>query len=106
MTRKGYEELKLAIILQAAKDFEYAIRVMRKEPKTETQIKRYNLAKRLKKDCEKFFRSDWYLLLAESDVSGEWIMDYIRKGEGHDTQRVFYASPQDRPQNKKRHGRT
>lgn len=55
-----YQELAIAIVSQAAKDYRAALRGM----------KRYPAMKSIKKRAEKleeFFRSDWYHQLTEAD---------------------------------------
>lgn len=64
------ERLANAIILQAVKDYRAALRALKKSPSS-------NTARSQKKALERFFRSDWYLLL--TDLDGEMVIERIRK---------------------------
>jgi hypothetical protein len=64
------ERLANAIILQAVKDYRAALRALQKSPSS-------NTARSQKKVLERFFLSDWYLLL--TDLDGEMVIERIRK---------------------------
>ena len=63
-----YEELANAIIIQAAKDYRAALRGHRVVGKTP-----YGTIK----DCEKFFKSEWFKILSKAD--GCLLMSKLRK---------------------------
>ena len=65
-----YQNLANAIILQAAKDYRLARRKLRRKPRNED-------AKFMVKDCEDFFRSDWFKML--TDVDGEMILRKLQE---------------------------
>lgn len=52
----GYEKLANAIVLQAVKDYRFALRRLEKYP-------RNNSAIYTKREIERFFRSEWYTSL-------------------------------------------
>jgi hypothetical protein len=54
------ERLANAIVLQAVKDYRAALRTLKKSPSSYS-------ARSQKEVLEKFFRSDWYLLLTDLD---------------------------------------
>ena len=58
----GYEELANAIIAQAGKDYKIALLMDNRK---------------MKRECEEFFRSQWYEFL--TDVDGEYLIEQIRK---------------------------
>lgn len=65
-----YEKLAAAVVMQAVKDYRAALRAVRKSPSS-------HYVKSQKKALERFFRSEWYLLL--TDIDGEMVMERIRK---------------------------
>ena len=48
-----FENLANAVILQAVKDWRWAVKVLKKRS-------RYLPAREMREDCEKFFRSEWF----------------------------------------------
>ncbi len=70
----GYERLANAIIKQAANDYRSALRGLKRNPN-------YDSAQRMKRDCERFFRSQWFNALTTLD--GEWLMDKLRGEVGY-----------------------
>ena len=65
-----YQELSNAIVIMAAKDYQHALRIQRRNPDSQ--------AARIKIDeIERFFRSDWYRLL--TDVDGEILIKKLRE---------------------------
>lgn len=58
--QKGYEDLANAIILQAIKDYRFALRVLHKRPNNRA-------AQYQAKDIERFFRSRWFEVLTSID---------------------------------------
>jgi hypothetical protein len=64
-----YQNLADAIILQAVKDYRYALKKLNKQPK-------HKNAQSLKNDLEMFFRSDWYREL--TSVDGETLIKKIQ----------------------------
>ena len=67
-----YENLANAIVLQAVKDWRAARKKLKKRPKNEE-------AKLMVKDCEDFFRSDWFTAL--TDVNGEVLLRKLQEEE-------------------------
>ena len=63
---KYYQKLADAIKLQAVKDYKEALK-----------MKKCTLKKRRIRDCESFFKSQWFCIL--NDADGEKIMNRIRK---------------------------
>lgn len=68
-----YERLANAIVLQTVKDFRAARRKLRRKPQNVE-------AKRMINDCERFFRSDWFVEL--TDVDGEAVLRKLYEEEG------------------------
>ena len=69
----AYENLANGIILQAVKDYRTALQALKRNPNN------YK-ARYLKKDCEKFFLSGWFMELTELD--GPALMNKLRKEAG------------------------
>ncbi len=65
-----YEKLANAIIIQASKDYMTNLRKKKRNPGSAS-------AEHDIKECERFFRSDWYQVL--TSVDGEYLMDRLRK---------------------------
>lgn len=65
-----YEKLANAIIIQAVKDYRAALHACRKSPSS-------HFARSQKETLERFFLSEWYLLL--TDIDGEMVIERIRK---------------------------
>ena len=59
---KNYKDFGTEIVIQAVKDYQLA--VQRSDHQTI-------------KECESFFRSDWYKLL--TDIDADAVMDYARR---------------------------
>lgn len=71
---ESYISLINAIILQAFKDYNWAVRKLRRKPDD-------TFALYLKEDVERFCRSGWLTFL--TDVDGEWLihrMQLLSKG--------------------------
>lgn len=66
----GYEQLANAIILQAVKDYRYALKRIKMNPANKTAM-----ADAM--ECERFFRSDWYCAL--TSVDGEYLINRLRE---------------------------
>ena len=64
-----YEQLANAIILQAVKDYRDALKKPKKRP-------RYDPAKVVIEEVERFFHSDWYREL--TSVDGNFLIEKIR----------------------------
>ena len=71
----AYEDLANAIVLQAVKDWRKAVKTLKKRP-------RYEAAKQMKEDCERFFRSEWFEEL--TSVDGNVILRKLEKEAGID----------------------
>lgn len=65
-----YENLANAIIIQAAKDYKKALKVLKRNS-------RYEPALFMKCVCERFFRSAWFATL--TNLNGELLMDSLKK---------------------------
>lgn len=65
-----YEALANAVIIQAAKDYRKALRILRNNP-------RKKAAMREAEECEDFFRSKWYTCL--TNVEGEYMIERLRQ---------------------------
>lgn len=65
-----YEKLANAIIIQASKDYMTNLRKKKRNPGSAS-------AEHDIKECERFFRSDWYQVL--TSVDGEYLMDRLRR---------------------------
>ena len=65
-----YENLANAIIVQAAKDYARVLRRLKKHAHDRD-------AGYIKRDCEEFFRSNWFQIL--TDLDGELLMTKIQK---------------------------
>ena len=65
-----YTELANAIVIQAAKDYRKALKILKRYP-------RYEPAKAVVAEVEEFFRSDWYRML--TSVDAEMLMRKIRR---------------------------
>ncbi|WP_368488135.1 hypothetical protein [Clostridium sp. BJN0013] len=64
-----YEQLANAIILQAVKDYRDALKKLKKRP-------RYDPAKDMISEVERFFDSDWYREL--TSVDGNFLIKNLR----------------------------
>ena len=72
----AYENLANAIVLQAVKDWRSAVRTLKKRT-------RYDPAKQMREECERFFLSDWFEEL--TSVDGSVILRKLKQEEGiHD----------------------
>ena len=69
---RHYENLANAIILEAVKDYRQARHKLKKRPKNED-------ARLMVKDCEDFFRSDWFNALTALD--GELLLKKLQEEE-------------------------
>ena len=69
----GYSELANAIVMQAVKDWRDSVRKLKKRP-------RYDPAKQMRDECERFFRSEWFEQL--TDVDGRVILRKLKQEEG------------------------
>lgn len=76
----GLENLRFAIVRQAAQDYHSSLRYLRspiKQSKESIETTLFN-KKNDKEECERFFRSSWFGLLC--DLDGELILSTIRGG--------------------------
>ena len=67
-----YENLANAIVLQAVKDWRSAVRTLKKRS-------RYDPAKQMREECERFFLSDWFEEL--TSVDGSVILRKLKQEE-------------------------
>ena len=72
---EGYQELANAVVMQAVKDWRAAVRTLKKRS-------RHEKAKKLKAECERFFKSDWFKAL--TDVDGNMILRKLKREENID----------------------
>ena len=70
----GINNLRFEIVRRAVIDYDKALKYLRKSknPKSNNHI----AAKRMKEECERFFRSQWYAMLC--DIPGEDVMKSVR----------------------------
>ena len=66
----GYEKLGNAVVMQAVRDWRYATRTLKRNSD------KYD-AKRLKKECEQFFLSQYFNMY--TDLDGRALLDKLRK---------------------------
>lgn len=80
---KGFEQLRFAIIKQAAEDYLEVLTYAHRAKKWERTDKRVKM-ERMKNDCEAFFHSQWYEALC--DIPCNALMEELRRrsysGEG------------------------
>ncbi len=69
-----YENLAIAIVKQAAKDYRDALQALARNRNNTT-------SKRKKEEVERFFTSDWYSVL--TDLDGAFLMRKIREEVGY-----------------------
>ena len=67
---ENYENLANAIVKQAAKDWQSAMKRLRKKPGNKA-------AQAQRDECEQFFRSDWFTVL--TGVDGEFLMRKLKE---------------------------
>lgn len=78
----AYDNLKNAIVQQAAEDYAAAFmgnRVGGKEPSA------------MMWECEKFFHSDWYMALTNGAVNGEWLARNVKIRELENAKKAYEA---------------
>lgn len=66
---EGYERLAVAVVKQAALDYDRALRKLKRKPYDSEAFRMVN-------DCERFFRNE---ISMYSEIDGECIMKEIRK---------------------------
>lgn len=69
-----YENLAIAIVKQAVKDYQDALQKLARNKNNTT-------AKRMKEEVERFFNSDWYSVL--TDLDGAFLMRKIQEEVGY-----------------------
>lgn len=74
MQDTGIEKLRFEIVRMAVIDYDAALKYLRKSKNTNSD--EHTQAKRMKEECERFFRSQWYALLL--DIPGEDLMKIVR----------------------------
>lgn len=83
ITDDPYETLANAIILQAVRDYRTALKTLKKPIENDKHRARYHRALSVKRDCERFFRSQWFFILCNFD--GEELLKRLKveaeKGE-------------------------
>ena len=78
-----YEDLANAIVLQAVKDYRFALKKLKKYPWHKESEYR-------KREVERFIRYDWYFCL--TSVDGKMLIAKLKKEDQNDSQRVFRKS--------------
>lgn len=68
----GYKELANAVVIKAVKDYENALKRLKRKPNDIN-------ANRVKNDCERFFRNE---ISIYTDLDGEAIMRIIKQKVG------------------------
>lgn len=68
-----YEDLANAVIIQAAKDYNEALKALKKNSKCKPALI-------MKRDCECFFRSAWFTVL--TNLNGDVFMERLKRGGG------------------------
>ena len=68
--RDPYQELANAVVILAAKDYQHALRIQGRNPKSAA-------AKSQIDSLERFFRSDWHQILTE--VDGDMLIKRLRE---------------------------
>ena len=71
--KQAWEDLANAVVAQAAEDWKRAKRILRNDPKDEG-------AKRMLRDTERFFRSEWYRNL--TNINPEYLMRKLKEEIG------------------------
>ena len=74
-TEYGYESLANNIVIQAAKDYRKSLKNLKKDPESFEAIS-------MRDDCERFFRSMWYMAICRMDP--ERLISMLRKEAGYD----------------------
>ena len=72
MIEDPYENLANAIIVQAAKDYQKAMRQLRRNPK-------YTAAAYTQQEVERFFHSQWFQMLTDADP--EFLLEHIARAD-------------------------
>lgn len=70
MYLENYEALARAIVRNAAREYVDALRALRRNPDNEN-------AARMKEENERFFRSEWYMML--TDIDGEYLIRKLQE---------------------------
>ncbi len=68
-----YEKLAVAIVMQAVRDWRSSVRKLNKRPI-------YDPAREMRDECERFFRSGWFMAL--TGANGSYILLKLKKEEG------------------------
>lgn len=72
-----WKNLAYAIVLRAAEDYERALHAAYRQIRNKGKIEPLTVAKI--SDCERFFNSDWMYELTGDVVTGEEVMNAIKK---------------------------
>lgn len=73
-----YQSLANAIVAQAARDYLYLLRLLKRHPEDSTVQKKAEM-------FERFFHSDWYSTL--TDVDPEYLIGRLKKSVGMETEK-------------------
>jgi hypothetical protein len=72
MVRDPYEELANAVVLQAVKDYRDSKKALIKNP-------RNNAAQKMKGECERFFKSEYFAIF--TSIDGKSLLAQLEKEE-------------------------
>lgn len=83
-----YEDLANAIVARAAKDYLWALKKLKRQPK-------HTKALEYKAEVEKFFRTKWYELL--TGVDADFLLERLKKEAENDSEGIFgeYSEDED-----------
>ena len=76
LSDKGMDDLRFAIVRKACEDYEASLSYLRKPSWQKKKDKEMEMI-RLRDDCIRFFRNEYFALLY--DLEGEEVMQMIRK---------------------------
>lgn len=65
-----YKNLANAIVIQAANDYRKALKLLKRNPK-------YEPALTTKRECERFFHSEWFRFLTNADP--EYLINHLQR---------------------------
>ena len=71
----GEELLRNAVVMQSVQDWRDAVKRLRKKPDNDQ-------AEKIRRECEHFFRSGWFLFWTEID--GKKLLTQLERECGHD----------------------
>lgn len=75
-----YENLAMCVIIRAIKDYKRALEtidISERDPRV--TVHQLATAYQTKEDCESFFRSEWFDILAKDSMYGTDVMNIVRR---------------------------